>query len=67
MLSATSKKENRTGFGPLPGGFRHIAFNDLNSLAEQFAAKDVAAIMIEPVLGEGGAKSISKEFFKKAQ
>ena len=67
MLSATSKKENRTGFGPLPGGFRHIPFNDLNSLAEQFAAKDVAAIMIEPVLGEGGAKSISKEFFKKAQ
>ena len=67
MLSATSKKENRTGFGPLPGGFRHIAFNDLDSLTEQFASKDVAAIMIEPVLGEGGAKSISKEFFKKAQ
>ena len=67
MLSATSKQENRVGFGPLPGGFRHIAFNDLDSLAEQFAAKDVAAIMIEPVLGEGGAKSISKEFLKKAQ
>ena len=67
MLSATSKKENRTGFGPLPGGFRHIAFNDLDSLAEQFSAKDVAAIMIEPVLGEGGAKSISREFLKKTQ
>ena len=36
-------------------------------MAEQFSAKDVAAIMIEPVLGEGGAKSISREFIKKTQ
>ena len=30
MLSATSKVENRVGFGPLPEGFRHVNFNNLD-------------------------------------
>jgi len=67
MLSATSKEENRIGFGPLPKGFRHVNFNDIDSLEKHFSSHDVAAIMIEPVQGEGGARSISKEFFSKAQ
>ena len=67
MLSATSKVENRVGFGPLPKGFRHVNFNNLDSLENHFQSDDIAAIMIEPVLGEGGAKSVSKQFFSKAQ
>ena len=67
MLSATSKVENRVGFGPLPEGFRHVNFNNLDSLESHFQSDDIAAIMIEPVLGEGGAKSVSKQFFSKAQ
>ena len=67
MLSATSKEENRIGFGPLPKGFRHVNFNDIDSLEKHFSSHDVAAIMIEPVQGEGGARLISKEFFSKAQ
>ena len=67
MLSATSKVENRVGFGPLPEGFRHVNFDNLDSLENHFQTDDIAAIMIEPVLGEGGAKSVSKEFFSKAQ
>ena len=67
MLSATSKVENRLGFGPLPDGFRHVEFNDIASLESHCSSDDIAAIMIEPVLGEGGAKSVSKKFFLKVQ
>ncbi|MAC61178.1 MAG: acetylornithine transaminase [SAR116 cluster bacterium] len=67
MLSATSKVENRLGFGPLPDGFRHVGFNDIESLESHCSSDDIAAIMIEPVLGEGGAKSVSKKFFLKVQ
>ena len=67
MLSATSKVENRLGFGPLPDGFRHVGFNDIASLESHCSSDDIAAIMIEPVLGEGGAKSVSKKFFLKVQ
>src|SRR5690606_694239 len=40
-------------FQPLPEGFRHVAWNDLDALA---AALDpsVAAVLLEPVQGEGG-------------
>jgi acetylornithine/N-succinyldiaminopimelate aminotransferase len=67
MLSATSKVENRLGFGPLPDGFRHVGFNNITSLESHCSSDDIAAIMIEPVLGEGGAKSVSKKFFLKVQ
>ena len=66
MLSATSKEDNRIGFGPLPDGFRHVLFGDLKSLNDNLDS-DVAAIMIEPVQGEGGAKLIPKKYLQEIQ
>lgn len=54
MLAATDKPLLRDGFGPMPLGFEHVPFGNLNSLRDALS-DDVAAIMVEPVQGEGGA------------
>ena len=48
MLAATDKPANRTGFGPMPDGFEHVPFGNLNALRDRLGPH-VAAIMIEPV------------------
>ncbi|MFL5305739.1 MAG: aminotransferase class III-fold pyridoxal phosphate-dependent enzyme [Polyangia bacterium] len=58
-LSLTaSKAKYRRGFGPLLPGVYHATYGEAASVAELFAttcpAEDVAAIVVEPVLGEGG-------------
>ena len=59
MLAATDKQANRTGFGPMPEGFEHVTFGNLNALRDALGPH-VAAIMIEPVQGEGGARAITR-------
>ncbi len=52
-LHATGQPAKHQGFGPMPEGFRHVAWADLDDLA---AAIDpsVAAVLVEAVQGEGG-------------
>lgn len=61
MLAATDKQANRTGFGPMPDGFDHVAFGNLNALRDALGPH-VAAVMIEPVQGEGGARDAQDEY-----
>ena len=56
MLAATDKPQFRDGFGPMPEGFEHVPFGNLNSLRDALSDQ-VAAIMVEPVQGEGGANA----------
>jgi 4-aminobutyrate aminotransferase len=59
-LSLTaSKSKYRKGFGPLLAGVHHASYGVANSIerelfAHTVAPEDVAAIVVEPVLGEGG-------------
>jgi 4-aminobutyrate aminotransferase len=58
-LSLTaSKAKYRRGFGPLLPGVHHATYGEAASVAELFGTTcppdDVAAIVVEPVLGEGG-------------
>lgn len=58
-LSLTaSKTTQRAGFGSLLGGVHHAVFNDINSvrtiLKRTAPPEDLAAIVVEPVQGEGG-------------
>ena len=52
-LAATGQPAKHEPFHPMPDGFRHATFNDIDALA---AAVDttVAAVLLEPVQGEGG-------------
>ena len=61
MLAATDKPANRTGFGPMPDGFEHVAFGNLNALRDRMGPH-VAAVMMEPVQGEGGARDAQDEY-----
>ena len=56
MLSATANPAYREGFGPGVAGFEHVAFGNLNELRNAMN-QSIAAIMIEPVQGEGGANA----------
>ena len=62
-LHATGQPEKHEVFQPLPEGFRHVAWADADSLA---AALDdsVAAVLLEPVQGEGGVNPATAEFFQ---
>ena len=52
-LAATGQPTKHEPFAPMPEGFRHVAWGDLDAMR---AAVDgsVAAVLIEPIQGEGG-------------
>lgn len=62
-LSATGQEKVQAGFDPLMPGFRFVSFNDCAQL-RQAVDDTVAAIMIEPVQGEGGVRPATHEFIQ---
>ncbi|HET8882160.1 MAG TPA: aspartate aminotransferase family protein [Solimonas sp.] len=54
------------GFEPLPGGIRHLPFNDVAAL-EAAMNDDVCAVVMEPIQGEGGLTPATKEFAQAAR
>ncbi len=58
-LSLTSKAKYRKGFGPLLPDVHHVPFGDVDAIEHELfpytaPPEEVAAIFVEPVLGEGG-------------
>jgi len=54
-LSATGNRKIQAGFEPLVTGFNRVPYNDLAAIAQVGDNnKDVVAVLIEPVTGEGG-------------
>jgi acetylornithine/N-succinyldiaminopimelate aminotransferase len=62
-LHATGQPSKHEAFQPLPEGFRHAAWDDLDAL-EAAIDPTVVAIMLEPVQGEGGVNPASVEYFQ---
>jgi acetylornithine/LysW-gamma-L-lysine aminotransferase len=62
-LSATWKAEYKKPFLPLVPGFCHTAYNNLEKLQEVIT-DNTAAIILEPVQGEGGVKPANMDFIK---
>ncbi len=56
-IFASGSKKMTEGFGPKVAGFDHFIFGDHNSLKKKIS-KNTAAIMVEPIMGEGGIKTI---------
>jgi predicted acetylornithine/succinylornithine family transaminase len=65
-LHATGQPSKHEPFQPLPEGFRHVAWNDLEAL-EAAITPEVAAVLIEPVQGEGGVFPATAEFVQGAR
>ena len=55
--------QKHEAFQPLPEGFRHVAWNDLEAL-EAALDPTVAAVLLEPVQGEGGVNPATAEYFQ---
>ncbi|MHB9156195.1 MAG: aspartate aminotransferase family protein [Endomicrobiales bacterium] len=60
-LAATGQKKFHKGFEPMPGGFVCAGFNDLAAVKKAVTGR-TAAILVEPVQGEGGVNVAAKEF-----
>ena len=61
-VTATAQPKYQEGYEPLPGGFRYVDFNDVSQLEAAMAAGDVAAVLLEPVQGEGGVMPAAPGF-----
>ena len=65
-LSATGSKRVHQGFAPLVPGFKHIPYNNIEVLKSTVdAEKNIVAVMIEPIQGEGGIIVPDKNYLKK--
>ena len=59
-LAAGGNDKYLEGFGPEADGFDHVTFGDHEGL-ETAIGPETAAIMVEPIQGEGGIRSIPKQ------
>ncbi len=65
-LHATGQPQKHEAFQPLPEGFRHHVWNDADDLA-RVLDPSVAAVLLEPVQGEGGVNPATVEYFQAAR
>src|SRR5690554_740133 len=60
-LAATGQPKYHKGFEPLIPGFDYAEFNNLEDVAAK-VGPDTAAVLIEPIQGEGGVYPATREF-----
>lgn len=65
-LTATGQPKYQKGYEPLPGGFKHVPFNDIAAL-EQAMSDKTCAVMLEPIQGEGGVNIPDQDYFVKVR
>lgn len=69
-VTATGQPKYQKDFDPLVPGFAYIPYNDIEAVENAIADLDegnrrVAAIMLEPLQGEGGVRPGDVEYFKR--
>jgi acetylornithine/N-succinyldiaminopimelate aminotransferase len=63
-MSATAQSKTHAGFEPLLPGFVYVPFNDVDAVAKAIT-DETAAVMFEPVQGEGGVNIPSDDYLPK--
>lgn len=71
-LSGTAKGMFRKPFLPLIPGFRHVPFGDIEMMRKTFevcssVGEDVAAVLLEPIQGEGGIILPPENYLKQVR
>jgi acetylornithine/N-succinyldiaminopimelate aminotransferase len=62
-ISAAGQEKLVKGFGPLMPGFDHVPFDDIEAVRSAIGP-ETAAILIEPIQGEGGIRPAPREFLR---
>jgi len=62
-LAAGDNEKHREGFGVNTNGFIRVPFGDINEI-KKFISKNTAAILVEPIQGEGGINRSPKGFIR---
>jgi len=62
-ISAGGNEVARAGYGPLLDGFDQVEFNNLAAV-ESTVTPETAAILVEPIQGEGGIREATPEFLQ---
>ncbi|MGD9110390.1 MAG: aspartate aminotransferase family protein [Phycisphaerales bacterium] len=62
-VTATAQPKYHEGFLPLLPGFVYVPFNDIKALENAFT-DEVAAVMVEPIQGEGGINIADREYLE---
>src|SRR5580704_16725952 len=62
-LAAGGQKKYLEGFGPVVEGFGQVSFGDL-AATRRALVPETAAILIEPIMGEGGVRVVPPEFMR---
>jgi predicted acetylornithine/succinylornithine family transaminase len=65
-VTATGKEAYTRSFTPLPEGFVQVPFNDMDAL-ERAVDHTTAAVLLEPVQGEGGVHVAAKTYLRDVQ
>jgi acetylornithine/N-succinyldiaminopimelate aminotransferase len=63
-LHATGQPAKHKPFAPLPEGFEHVAYDDLDALEAACDPKRVAAVIVEPIQGEAGVIAPSSDYLR---
>ncbi len=63
-IAAAGTEKMIGGFGPVLPGFRHLKWGDMEQFKEEIARPDVAAVLIEPIQGEGGIRVLPDDQLK---
>jgi acetylornithine/N-succinyldiaminopimelate aminotransferase len=66
MLAATGQAKFQKPYIPLPTGFVHVEYNNIEALKKATSEK-TCAVMLEPVQGEGGVMIPSDSYLKEVQ
>jgi acetylornithine aminotransferase len=66
VLSASGNVKIKQGFAPMLEGFVHVPYNDIDALSAAIEAdRNIVAVLIEPVQGEGGVNIPAADYLNR--